>query len=87
MIISGHVLWGTAIASNDASHRVLTLNFFTTPAHPMGAGLETFELITLGANGIDRARTMQHCYRSYMETLQNSTNKSHHHTTAEARRS
>ena len=69
MIISGRVLWGTAIASNDASHRVLTLNFFTTPAHPMGAGLETFELITLGANGIDRARTMQHWKDGVLEKV------------------
>ena len=69
MIISGRVLWGTAIASNDASQRVLTLNFFTTPAHPMGAGLETFELITLGANGVDRARTMQHWKHGVLEKV------------------
>ena len=69
MVISGKVLWGTAIASNDASRRVLTLNFFTTAAHPMGPGLETFELITLGANGIDRARTMQHWKSGVLEKV------------------
>ena len=61
MIISGRVLQGTAVASTDASRRVLTLNFRTTEAHPMGPGFETFELITLGEKDrTRRARCMQH---------------------------
>ena len=60
MLIRGKILAGTAHASRDATHRVIVLNFATNSYHPMGAGLETFELITLGANGVDRARTMQH---------------------------
>ena len=60
MLISGCVLWGTAVASHDASRRVIALNFFNTAAHPMGEGFETFELITLGANPVNRARCMQH---------------------------
>jgi hypothetical protein len=63
------VLWGTAVASRDASRRVITLNFFTTKAHPMGEGLETFELITLGSNGIDRARCMQHWKDGALEKI------------------
>jgi aldehyde dehydrogenase (NAD+) len=69
MVISGRVLLGTAIASNDASRRVLTLNFHTTAAHPMGIGFETFELITLGEDGIHRARCMQHWKHGVLEKI------------------
>ena len=69
MVISGRVLLGTAIASNDASRRVLTLNFHTTAAHPMGIGFETFELITLGEDGINRARCMQHWKHGVLEKI------------------